>query len=267
MPLDIKFPLAPLLALLVAGCGGGEGGDGGGSTSGLADGQQPLSDPLAVPDALLVIQGDPSRINAVPDVVAVETLADSGLQVAYTAGVRREHAAPRYIGAQWQHMQSCVGIVAPAPLVIVVAGTIEPLIATDDVLRDIEGRITASASVGADGIATLQVLEADFDGSLGNPGFGLRSIMGRHLWLSAMLPERDYPFECARTPAPATSAPRDLPDPLAARRSAVPPVGSVTRGIPAGHASLPAPVSVAATPRDPLVSSVASPFATRSVLR
>ena len=159
----------------------------------------PLADPSLVPAPLLVIEGDPARIGAVPDVVAVEILSDSGLQIAYTREAQRESVDPRYVGAQWQHMQSCVGIVAQAPLVVVVGGTIEPLIATDDVLRDIEGRITASAGIGPDGTATMQVHEDDFDGSIGNPGFSLRSIMGRHLWLSAMLAERDYPFRCARS--------------------------------------------------------------------
>ena len=75
----------------------------------------------------------------------------------------------------------------------------EPLTATDEVLRNIEGRITASAGTGSDGIATMQVHEDDFDDSIDDPGFSLRSIMGRQLWLSAMLAERDYPRRCARS--------------------------------------------------------------------
>lgn len=193
----LSFGLA--LGLVLAGCADGDGSD-------RADAPErpgPLADPSLAPGPPLVSEGEPARIGAVPDVVAVEILSDSGLRIAYTREAQREPVDPRYVGAQWQYMQSCVGIVAQAPLVVIVGGTIEPLIATDDVLRDMEGRITASAGIGPDGIATMQVHEADFDGSSGDPGFSLRSIMGRHLWLSAMLAERDYPFRCARSAAEA----------------------------------------------------------------
>ena len=218
-----------LAGLLLAGCSGGES-EAGDRSGPPPERPGPLADPTLIPEPLLVVQGDPARISAVPDVVAVEILSDSGLQIAYTREAQRETVDPRYVGLQWQHMQRCVGIVAPAPLVIIVAGTIEPLILTDDVLRDIEGRITASAGTGATGIATMQVHEADFDGSIGNPGFALRSIMGRHLWLSAMLAERDYPFRCARASGEAKDA-RDEQAPVGG-------IGTV-RGAAVRPASLP----------------------------
>ena len=228
------------LGLLLGGCGGEKGASKTGEPSLERPG--PLADPALTPEPLLVIQGDPSRVGTVPDVVAVEILSDSGLQIAYTSDSQRETVDPRYVGAQWQHMQSCVGIVAPAPLVVVVAETIEPLLATDDVLRDIDGHITASAGTGAGGIATMQVQEGDFDGSFGNPGFALRSIMGRHLWLSAMLAERDYPFRCARAAAdaPGESAPAGI-------------------GAVRGQADRPASGFVPSTPDEPVRPPATSP--------
>jgi len=189
------FPPLPVLVLVstLGACGGGSGGKLPGA---------PFADPEEGPTPLRALQGDPERLEAIPDVIALEVVADSGLQLAYTSPVQRGHIDPLYVDAEWQHMQSCVGIVAPPPLIIVVEGKLEPLGPTDDVLRDLDGRITASAGSGSDGTAILQVHEGIFDGSFASPGFELRAIMGRHLWFSARLPERDYPYLCARRAAP-----------------------------------------------------------------
>ena len=187
----------PLLASLLLGCAAHQGDDDRGKP---VDAAPPaFADPATLPEPLLMLAADPARIGAVPTVVAVDTFADSGLEIAYTEAGQRERVDPRLLAAQWRHVRECVGIDAPAPLIVVVGDAIEPLKRTDDVIRDIDGRIVASSSATAGGVATLQVLEADLDGSLGETGFALRSIIGRHLWLSAMLPERDYPFRCART--------------------------------------------------------------------
>lgn len=219
------------LALLGACDGGSDGGPAGGegedrSTIGDASVAMPtepvLADPafgipVDPPAPLLVIEADPERIAAVPTLVAVETLADSGLQVGYTEPSQRGRIEPLHVGVQWEHMQRCVGVVAPPPLVLVRVD-VEPFAVTDDVIRDIEGRISASASEPVDGVAILQVRDAPFDGSTADAGFGLlRQIMGRHLWLSAGLLERFYPSECART-VPTGSA-RAATTFVAARRS------------------------------------------------
>ncbi|MEE9320803.1 MAG: hypothetical protein V3U76_10190 [Granulosicoccus sp.] len=185
--------------LLLIACGSNS------STEVDASGQvpNPGSAPAAVDDVLPTLQlleDAPQLLNPVPDVVHTEVLADSGLQVAYTSAEQRKLIDPLYISAQWQHMQSCVGVTAAAPLVIITIGPVTPFMSSDDLLHHIDGTLTASANVtGA--AATLQVQAADFDGSLGEPGFNLRSIMGRHLWLGASLAERDYPYTCAREPA------------------------------------------------------------------
>jgi len=208
-----------LLATALASCSSG-GGSSGGSTSGGdvggtgGDGSTPVgsssagsttagstpSDPDRpfedMPEPLRVVQADPARINSIPEIATSEWLADTGLQVAWANGTSAADVDAAYVGGEWVYMQDCTGIVASPPLVVITPGPVDPLLANDDVIRDIEGRPIASASQGT--VVILQVQVADFDGSLGNTGFHLRSIAGRHLWLSANLAERDYPYLCAR---------------------------------------------------------------------
>lgn len=193
--------IAASLSLALAACGGSGGGTGGDpSDAGGSRSESFVPLPSGRPEPLLLLEDDPQRINDIPDVVLVETLAATGLQVAYTSGDQRGRIDPLYVEAQWQHMQSCVGLLAPAPLVVVRSGAVEPFTAADDVIRDLDGSATASASAGP--VATIQVRETVFEEAQGrNRGFELRAIMGRHLWLSADLPERDYPFLCAREEA------------------------------------------------------------------
>lgn len=156
----------------------------------------------------LTITGCGGRNAAAPDVAATgigqpaalhsnEVLADSGLQVAYTNVAQRDAIDPLYIERQWQQMQRCTGLTAIAPLIIVTEGRIAPYSRDDDLLHHIDGSVTASASYGVTN-ATIQISDADFDGSLGTVGFNTRSILGRYLWLSSGLAERDYPYDCAR---------------------------------------------------------------------
>ena len=203
--------VAPALAALLGACGGGSGSgdDAPPPAPVVSQPSQPPGAPVladatdgtvALPLPLRALENDPRLTGPLPEVVAVETLADSGLQVAFTDAAQPARIAAGDIGAEWEHMQSCVGVVSPPPLVVVVAGRLRPLTDNDDAIRDLDGRVTASATTGD--TATLLISEADFDGSLGSPRFGLRSIMGRNLWLSAGLAERDYPFLCAREAAP-----------------------------------------------------------------
>jgi len=100
-------------------------------------------------------------------------------------------------------MQSCLQQSGVVPLVVVIDGPVMQLTAADDVVRnenplatEISSQVVASATTLL--APVIQISVDDFDGSLGSPTFNLRSIMGRYLWLSNSLPERDYPFECAR---------------------------------------------------------------------
>ena len=147
------------------------------------------------PDQLQQLEDDPSRLEPLPDVAAVET-TDSGLQVVYEVQSQRDAIEPDYVEAQWQHMQSCTEVVAAPPAVLIVAGQARPITASDDVIRAIDGTALATASTGDAG-TTLQVTDADLLPDASPRGFALRAITGRWLWQGASLPERDYPFACA----------------------------------------------------------------------
>ena len=140
---------------------------------------------------------DTELISGLPEIIMTTTLADSGIRVGFTSLDQVADLDPSYIERQWQHMQSCTGQVAVAPHVVITGQAVTPLTNDDDVIFNIDGVPAASSSAGQ--LPIIQVREADFDGSLGNVGFNLRSILGRYLWLSANLAERDYPFTCART--------------------------------------------------------------------
>lgn len=190
-----------LLAAALASCSSSGGpASGGGEIDGPGESgaapelpARPFED---TPEPLQVVQSDPALINAIPEIAASEWHADTGLQVAWARGTTSADVEAAYIGGEWIFMQDCTGVNTTPPLVVITPGPVDPLLSSDDVIRDIEGRPIASASAGT--VTILQVQVADFDGSLGNPGFHLRSIAGRHLWLSANLAERDYPYLCAR---------------------------------------------------------------------
>lgn len=157
----------------------------------------------AEPAVLAQLRADPSLISPVPDVVHTQTMADTGLQVSYTHTSLKLLAPAGFIEQQWVFMQTCLEQVSVAPLVLVRQGPAVPFTPADDVVRSETLMSLEITSVPVASASTLygpviQISGSDFDGSLGNQGFNLRSIMGRHLWLSANLPERDYPFECAR---------------------------------------------------------------------
>ena len=155
--------------------------------------QEPIT---RIPASLLQLEDEPGLLAEIPDVFASQTLADSGLQVAYTHPDQIPAIPALYIETQWLFMQSCLEQVAPAPVVVIRDSPVTPFTSEDDVIHSIEGIPIASASTRVS--AVIQVHDIDFDGSLGKPAFNLRSIMGRYLWLSANLPERDYPFNCAQ---------------------------------------------------------------------
>ena len=155
--------------------------------------QEPLT---LIPISLQQLEDEPGLLAEIPEVFASQTLADSGLQVVYTHSDQVTKIPALVIEKQWLFMQACLAQVAPAPVVVVMDGPVTPFTSEDDVIHSIEGIPIASASILLN--AVLQVWDIDFDGFVGKPAFNLRSIMGRYLWLSANLPERDYPFFCAQ---------------------------------------------------------------------
>jgi len=136
---------------------------------------------------------DPTNLD---DVHSIATLADTGIRLGFKGDIEADAVDALFIESSWDEMQTCLEVVASSPFVIVSSDTIEPLSDADDVLFHFDGSITASSTRFATG-ATIQISDRDLDGSLNRIGFNLRSIMGRFLWASANLPERDYPHSCA----------------------------------------------------------------------
>ncbi|MFK7993014.1 MAG: hypothetical protein AB8B87_02685 [Granulosicoccus sp.] len=176
------------------------------SESGVPDAEQLIDDTLGtepLPWALQQLQKDTTLLSAVPEVAHTRIMANSGIQIAFTERSLIALAPAAVIEKQWVYMQKCLQLVGVAPIVLVRDGPIAPFTLSDDVVRNETLIAQDIASVPIASASTLygpviQVSITDFDGSLGSPSFNLRSIMGRYLWLSANLPERDYPFACAR---------------------------------------------------------------------
>ena len=191
-----RYLLTGLILLVVSACSGSNSLD----SATLAD------DPLGsepTPEVLLKLAASTELIAPVPDVAHTQTMADSGLQIAYTTLQLRSLVPAQAIEQQWIFMQECLELVGVAPLVLVREGPVVPITLADDVVRNENPLALEINSVPVASASTLygpviQISASDFDGSLGSHAFGLRSIMGRHLWLSASLPERDYPFACAQ---------------------------------------------------------------------
>lgn len=181
--------LLGIVVLMMIGCS---------SSPGSGDNQLPVSSDdvvsLETPAVLEEMRQEEGLLAPIPIVVASTIRADTGLQVAYTDAAQIGQAPASIIEQQWVDMQQCIEINAAAPVVLVRAHSVTPFTIEDDVVRDIQGIAVASSTLAR---SLLQISLADFGGTLGQPLFNLRSIMGRYLWLSAALPERDYPFHCA----------------------------------------------------------------------
>lgn len=223
-PKHPSWMLALACALLVSGCGGGGGSSDLPTTfddSLVAAADEPLLSPTLPADDSLSSQNQaavsvdltgsntPVIAGATPasdllfedptdlaDVHSLSTLADTGIRIGFTGDIDAESVDSGFIEASWSQMQSCLGVVAAAPFIIVSSDSIQPMSNADDVLFNIDGSITATSTRFATGV-TIQISALDLDGSLNRIGFNLRSVMGRFLWASANLPERDYPHECA----------------------------------------------------------------------
>lgn len=195
MSFEALLPATLLLGvtLLVVGCSGSSQGPGTNPDSVTVPGQQ---NDTRTPDSLLQLADDPGLQTQIPEVLVTVTTAGIGVQVAYTRQGQGELVPAEMIEAQWIYMQECLGQSGVSPVVVIRDGPFTPFTPSDDVIFDIEGIPVASGSQRA--VPIVQIQEGDFDVGLSNPGFNLRSIMGRMLWLSAGLPERDYPYECAR---------------------------------------------------------------------
>ena len=211
-----RFVTGGLVLLAVSAAVSACSGSGGSEPISPIDDQQSLEpdslpDPLIddqqssepVPEVLERLAESSELIAPVPTVVHTETTAATGLQISYTSEALRSVAPALTIEKQWIFMQECLQHTAAVPLVLVREGPAEPFTFADDVVRNENPLATEINFVPIASATTLfgtviQISDADFDGSLGTANFNLRSIMGRYIWLSNGLAERDYPFGCAR---------------------------------------------------------------------
>ena len=124
--------------------------------------------------------------------------------MSYTQTSLISQAPAAVIEQQWVFMQSCLEQVNVAPLVLVRQGPAVPFTPADDVVRNESALSLEINSIPIASASTLygpvvQISASDFDGSLGTPGFNLRSIMGRHLWLSGPFARAGLPVRVRQT--------------------------------------------------------------------
>ena len=187
-PIDLttnsKFQMLSAGALLLAmvGCGGGG-----------TDVAQNIGQTLPESNAIGSSQPQEDEGTAKP---VEQITAATGVQITFADEAQKDSIGGDYIESQWVQMQTCLQITAQTPAVRVVSDRITPLTSDDDVLRFIDGSVLATATVTSTD-ATIQITEADFDGSLGPRATTFAPLSVVISGFSASLPERDYPYHCA----------------------------------------------------------------------
>jgi len=131
-----------------------------------------------------------------PEIDLIVRPGGAPLTVAYSAAALQQTVAADYVAAEWEYMRGCLAVSAEPPVVLVVDGWLAS-VDSDDVLFSFEGRRLASSSLRSTRTNLIRISTFDFDGSQGNPGFHLRSILGRYLWSLNKLPSSGYNTRCA----------------------------------------------------------------------
>ncbi|MBX2880610.1 MAG: hypothetical protein KTR32_11785 [Granulosicoccus sp.] len=131
-----------------------------------------------------------------PDIALIVTPVSSQITVAYADANLQQRVNAEYVSDEWEKMKLCLDVSAQPPVVLVIDGWIDAS-AGDDVLFNITGRRLATSTHRTDSTNLIQISTYDFDGSQGNPGFHLRSILGRYLWSVNQLPAVGYNTGCA----------------------------------------------------------------------
>lgn len=147
--------------------------------------------PISVTDVLL----DPILPGAANGPLVVQ-VPDSDLVIEYGSSSARGRVSPDYLSSQWEFVQDCLSVTYAAPRLLVVDSWL-PTQDVDDVLFSIEGRRIATTIFDTEGVSVVRISTYDFDGSQGNPGFHLRSILARYVWTVNELPIRAYNTACA----------------------------------------------------------------------
>ena len=203
--LDCTAPvLSVLMLVMLSACGGGsvdqviKPGQGGsepelGAATPAADSDRQTE---TVSNNQPLLDADPATI--LPGVIATQRLQSSELILGYTASAQEAQGVDAFVSESWELMQDCLGVTANAPTVVLQVEDVQPLSSLDDVIFSFEGRIVASSHDEING-ALIQVLESDVIDTGTGRGDYLRSILGRYIWRSNGLAERDYDYSCARS--------------------------------------------------------------------
>lgn len=131
-----------------------------------------------------------------PEIALIVSPASGDLSVAFADIELQERVSADYISGEWEKMKQCLDVNAGPPIVLVVDGWVEAG-PSDDVLFNILGRRLATSTFRSDSSHLIKISIYDFDGSQGNPGFHLRSILGRYLWSVNELSAVGYNTGCA----------------------------------------------------------------------
>lgn len=131
-----------------------------------------------------------------PDIAAIVNPSGGQLTVAYANPDLQAGVNADYVAGEWEYMRNCLAVDAAAPVVLVIDGWIDS-VDSEDVLFNIQGRRLATSSKNQNGASLIRISSYDFDGSQGNPGFHLRSILGRYLWSQNNLLASGYDTRCA----------------------------------------------------------------------
>ena len=188
--LSCQLVVAALITLTSA-CGGGASDP----STAIGDASDLRTDVELEPSAPLL--ADPVSIDAFalfPALIELRQSNETALMVGYTAQSQLDTGVD-FFDAVWSDLGDCLGVVAVPPLIVVQSDEVVPLTGADDIFLDFFGRLSASANESADG-ASIQILENQVRDEQGSSSFILRSILGRYVWRSNDLPERDFDTSC-----------------------------------------------------------------------
>lgn len=202
-PLTVLL-LTSLTASLMA-CDSGAGTSAGDASALVNQGESPDPSFQALPPVLEASPtadplqlADPTSGMGESDIpgASFSVVAAGGLGVHYGQLEAMQAMEPDQVQAEWWWMQQCLGVSSADPIVLITQTPLQTQARQDDVLFDIDGQPVATAG----GLENQLLLQLHLRDALtpDDQAYYLRSIMGRSLWFSAGLAERDYPHYCAR---------------------------------------------------------------------
>lgn len=147
------------------------------------------------PSIIAILNDSPDFLHD-PQIAAIDGASSGEITVAYSDANLQQRVNADYVNGEWEKLKLCLQVSASPPVVLVVDGWVEAG-SSDDVLFNIMGRRLATSTHRPDSTNLIRISTYDFDGSQGNPGFHLRSILGRYLWSVNELPAVGYNTGCA----------------------------------------------------------------------